>query len=110
MVKIMLPPTLTLPHTNPHVMHAPQRIFCLIHNWSTVFRAIDPGQKSCNENIDVSDLLLDGARIAHGCLLINSTMGGNVGPDVYSVNFMKAGISVSGGPAVPCDSDIETKK
>ena len=67
-----------------------------------MFRAIDPGQKSCNENVDVSDLLLDGARIAHGGLLINSTMGGNVGPDVYSVNFMKAGISVSVSPAWLC--------
>jgi hypothetical protein len=61
---------------------------------------IDPGQKSCNENVDVSDLLLDGARIAHGGLLINATMGGNVGPDVYSVNFMRAGISVHGGHEV----------
>lgn len=63
-------------------------------------KLIDPNQKACNEDVDVVDILFDCTRIADGALLINATMGGNVGPDIYAVNFLTAGISIHGGHEV----------
>ena len=63
-------------------------------------KAVDPGQKSCNEDIYLSELLLDGGMVAAGCVQINATMGGNVGPDVYFLHFAKTGAEVNGGHEV----------
>ena len=61
--------------------------------------AVDPQQKSCNENVGVEDLMLDGARVANGARL-NDTMGGNLGPDLFFVNFVDAGLTLNGGHEV----------
>ena len=63
-------------------------------------KQVDKKQKSCNENVDIVDLLLDGSRIAYGGIQINATMGANVGPDIYIVNWIGAGLSVNGGHEV----------
>ena len=60
-------------------------------------KMIDKKQKSCNENVDIVDLLIDGSRIAYGGIQINSTMGANVGPDIYLINWIGAGFTVNGG-------------
>lgn len=57
-------------------------------------------QKSCNENIGVEDIMFDGAKVAHGGLLINATMGANAGPDLFFINFNHSGITVNGGHEV----------
>lgn len=67
---------------------------------ATQCRWIDPKQKSCNENVDIVDILFDCTRVAWGGLSINSTMGANIGPDMYFVNFIKAGVTVNGGHEV----------
>jgi hypothetical protein len=60
----------------------------------------DPRQKSCNENVGVEDLMLDGQLVAKGGLEINATMGGNVGPDIFFIGFQHAGLTVNGGHEV----------
>lgn len=55
---------------------------------------------SCNEDVNIVNLLLDGSRVAYGGLSINATMGANVGPDIFVINFVNAGISVNGGHEV----------
>jgi hypothetical protein len=52
---------------------------------------------SCNEDISIEDLFFDGSHRAYGCLQISNTMGANVGPDIYALNFQHAGITVHGG-------------
>ena len=61
--------------------------------------AFDPQQKSCNENVGVEDLMLDGSRVANG-VRVNDTMGGNLGPDLFFVNFADAGLALNGGHEV----------
>lgn len=56
-----------------------------------------PKQKSCNENIGIEDLMLDGSLRAHGGIQVNATMGANVGPDMFFVGFRVAGITINGG-------------
>jgi|EP01047_Picozoa_sp_COSAG01_P030965 hypothetical protein len=60
-------------------------------------RAVDPKQKSCNENVGVEDILFDCGRRAWGGLQVNATMGANIGPDIYFVNFLHAGLTIHGG-------------
>jgi hypothetical protein len=60
----------------------------------------DPKQKSCNENVGIEDLMLDGQLVAKGGLEINATMGGNVGPDIFFIGFQHAGLTVNGGHEV----------
>ena len=67
---------------------------------ATQCQRIDPGQKACTENVDIVDILFDCSRVAWGALSINYTMGANVGPDMYMVNFVKAGVSIHGGHEV----------
>eukprot|EP01048_Picozoa_sp_COSAG05_P014322 COSAG05_NODE_1610_length_4408_cov_4.339290_3_plen_320_part_00 len=60
-------------------------------------RAIDRKQKSCNEKVGIEDIFFDSQHRAAGGLQINATMGANVGPDIYFLNFLKAGLSIHGG-------------
>jgi hypothetical protein len=60
-------------------------------------RAVDPKQKSCNENVGIEDVFFDCSRRAWGGLQINATMGANIGPDIYFLNFMHAGLTIHGG-------------
>ena len=60
-------------------------------------RAADPKQKSCNENVNIEDVFFDCSRRAWGGLQINATMGANVGPDIYFLNFIHAGLTLHGG-------------
>jgi hypothetical protein len=60
-------------------------------------RAADPKQKSCNENVNIEDVFFDCNRRAWGGLQINATMGANIGPDIYFLNFMHAGLTLHGG-------------
>jgi len=57
-------------------------------------------QGSCNENIGFEDLMLDCQGYAAGGLVINTTMGANVGPRIFVLGFLVAGISVNGGHEV----------
>eukprot|EP00039_Didymoeca_costata_P003178 m.65778 g.65778 ORF g.65778 m.65778 type:complete len:527 (+) comp11761_c0_seq1:96-1676(+) len=57
-------------------------------------------QKSTNENIGIEDIMLDGSGVAYGALQINATMGGNVGPDMFFINFNMRGLEVNGGHEV----------
>lgn len=52
---------------------------------------------SCNEDISIEDIFFDGSHRAYGCLQISNTMGANVGPNIYVLNFVRAGITVHGG-------------
>lgn len=60
-------------------------------------RAVDPKQKSCNENVGIEDVFFDCGRRAWGGLQVNATMGANIGPDIYFLNFMHAGLTLHGG-------------
>lgn len=60
----------------------------------------DNGQGSCNENVGFEDLMFDGSGVARGGLLINATMGGNAGPDLFFIRFNHSGITVNGGHEV----------
>ena len=44
--------------------------------------------------------MLDGSHVAAGGLLISTTMGANVGPDIFVVGFALNGIAVEGGHEV----------
>eukprot|EP00054_Salpingoeca_dolichothecata_P013636 m.76163 g.76163 ORF g.76163 m.76163 type:complete len:496 (+) comp20579_c0_seq5:184-1671(+) len=57
-------------------------------------------QKSCNQNVGLSDLMLDCQHYAAGGLFIGATMGANVGPQMFFLNFNEAGIQVIGGHEV----------
>ena len=68
---------------------------------ATACALADHGQKSCNANVGIEDLLVDGGNgTALGGILLNQTMGGNVGPDLYVVGFNRSGITVHGGHEV----------
>jgi len=54
-------------------------------------------QKSCSEDFNLDNLLLDGRHTAYGLVQINSVMGGSVGPDIYFVGFTHAGLTLNGG-------------
>ena len=85
----------------PSASSGAQRFLIEVSDLSvTECKQLDKKQKSCNENVDIVDLLLDGSRIAYGGIQINATMGANVGPDMYFVNWIGAGLSVNGGHEV----------
>lgn len=63
-------------------------------------KRLDPKQKSCNENIGLEDLTIDANRRAYGGVSINATMGANVGPDIFIINFIHSGLTVNGGHEV----------
>lgn len=60
----------------------------------------DNRQHSCNERIGIEDLFFDGDLRAKGGVQINSTMGGNLGPDLFFIHFDQAGLTVNGGHEV----------
>jgi hypothetical protein len=60
-------------------------------------QVIDKKQKACNENIGIEDLFFDCQRVAWGGLQVNATMGSNIGPDIYFLNFIGEGLRINGG-------------
>ena len=55
---------------------------------------------SCNENIDLEDLLLDGSQVAAGCARFTAVIGVNAGPDIFCMNFTQVGIDIEAGHEV----------
>ena len=55
------------------------------------------GQKSCNENVALSGLVVDGGHIAAGCIAINSTMGATLDSSSAVFGFSGCGIAINGG-------------
>ena len=55
------------------------------------------GQGSCNENVGMSGLTLDGSHIAAGCLKISSTMGATLDSSSAIFGFVATGILLEGG-------------
>jgi hypothetical protein len=58
------------------------------------------GQGSCNENVGLSGLTLDGAHVAAGCLRISSTMGATLDASSAVFGFNQTGILIAGGHEV----------
>lgn len=54
-------------------------------------------QKSCNENVGFVDMMFDAQHVAAGCLQINMTMGGVVGPQMFFLGFTDKGLDVNSG-------------
>ena len=54
-------------------------------------------QKSCNENIEISNLMLDCKHIAYGGLHVINSMGTIIGPQIFILGFNSAGITINGG-------------
>jgi hypothetical protein len=55
------------------------------------------GQGSCNENIGMSGLTLDGSHVAEGCLRISATMGATLDASSAVFGFVVNGILLDGG-------------
>ena len=55
------------------------------------------GQGSCNENVGLSGLTLDGAHVAAGCLRITATMGATLDSSSAVFGFNETGILLQGG-------------
>ena len=55
------------------------------------------GQGSCNENVGMSGLTLDGSHVAAGCLSIAATMGATLDASSAIFGFVKTGVLLEGG-------------
>jgi len=55
------------------------------------------GQGSCNENIGMSGLTVDGSHVAAGCISISSTMGATLDSSSAIFGFTKTGVLLAGG-------------
>lgn len=55
------------------------------------------GQGSCNENVGMSGLTLDGSHVAAGCLKIAATMGATLDASSAVFGFVSTGILLAGG-------------
>jgi hypothetical protein len=55
------------------------------------------GQGSCNENVGMSGLTLDGSHVAAGCLKIASTMGATLDASSAIFGFVETGVLLAGG-------------
>ena len=55
------------------------------------------GQGSCNENVGLSGLTLDGSHVAAGCLRIAATMGATLDASSAIFGFSDTGILLQGG-------------
>lgn len=58
------------------------------------------GQGSCNEDASFEGLFLDANQVAAGGLRVSATMGANVGPQMFFLNFTTSGIQLDGGHEV----------
>ena len=54
-------------------------------------------QQSCNENIGIENMMLDCKNICGTALLIQSTMGTVIGPQIFVLGFNNYGIKIVGG-------------
>lgn len=59
----------------------------------------DP-QASCNEFINLGDLLFDASHVAAGGVRVSNTMGATIGPSVFFIGFRNAGVRVDSGHEV----------
>ena len=55
------------------------------------------GQGSCNENVGMSGLTVDGSHVAAGCISISSTMGATLDSSSAIFGFTKTGVLLAGG-------------
>jgi hypothetical protein len=53
-------------------------------------------QGSCNENVGLTEVMLDCQQVCAGGLAIYTTMGANVGPQMFFLGFTQNGINVQG--------------
>lgn len=62
------------------------------------------GQGSCNENVGMSGLTIDGSHVASGCIKITATMGATIDSSSAIFGFNDVGIALDGGHEVgsPC--------
>ena len=60
-------------------------------------KVVVPGQKVCNENVNVQNVMVDAMHVAKGCIEVNSTMGGSLGPDLFLYGFREGGLTLNGG-------------
>eukprot|EP01084_Bolivina_argentea_P105539 188987_1 len=58
------------------------------------------GQKSCNENIGIQNIMFDSKRIVYGNIHIIHTIGAVIGPQMFFLGFLGAGITITGGHEV----------
>jgi hypothetical protein len=63
-------------------------------------KACQNGQGSCNENAGFEGVFFDSNQIASGGLRISATMGANVGPQCFFLNFTTSGVQLDGGHEV----------
>ena len=55
------------------------------------------GQGSCNENVGMSGLTVDGSHVAAGCVSISATMGATLDSSSAIFGFVSTGILLAGG-------------
>ena len=55
------------------------------------------GQGSCNENVGMSGLTVDGSHVAAGCVSISATMGATLDSSSAVFGFVSTGILLAGG-------------
>jgi hypothetical protein len=55
------------------------------------------GQGSCNENVGMSGLTVDGSHVAAGCVRISATMGATLDASSAVFGFVSTGILLAGG-------------
>ncbi len=60
-------------------------------------------QGSCNVDINLPEMFLDGSNRAAGCIQVNSVMGTTIGPGSYLLNFTAFGVQINGGHEVMID-------
>ena len=59
--------------------------------------ACNNSQKSCNQDLGFEGLFIDGMQVAAGGISISDTMGANIGPQMFILNFTSVGILLAGG-------------
>lgn len=60
-------------------------------------RSCNNTQVSCNENVGMSGLTLDGSHVARGCLLVAATMGATLDSSSAVFGFVAVGVELAGG-------------
>lgn len=98
---ISKPIVIPVGYGNMHVMHGTIRASPVFPEDGYLItvgsNACTNNQKSCNENVNFEGLMLDGQARAAGCLQINHTMGGVVGPSMFFLRFNEIGLDINSG-------------
>jgi len=93
-------------YSNCAIAHGSLRASSSFPTASFLVEIGSPGQPcsnwgdSCNEDVSLEDLFLDGNQVAAGCVRFTAVIGVNAGPDIFCVNFTTAGIDIEGGHEV----------